>query len=205
MGLRQGVSGHENQRGDALKWAVAALILLVVLLGLLGDAGRDWLRFDRDAIAGGEFWRVITAHFVHLDASHLVLNLAGLALIAYLVGRSLPLAEWALTLAVACITVSAGLWALLPDLERYVGLSGVLHGLLTAGLVATIGRWSIDSWVVAVAVAAKLLYEQVSGPLPSSEGLTGGSVIVDAHLYGAVSGCITGAVAAIRVRAQASI
>ena len=120
-------------------------------------------------------------------------------------GDALSTVEWAITLVVAAVAVSAGLWLLQPELERYVGLSGVLHGLLAAGLVATIGRWGIDLWIVAVALTAKLVFEQVTGPMPASATLAGGNVIVAAHLYGAVSGCIAGASVAIRVRAQASI
>ncbi len=205
MGLRQGDSSQPDSRSEAPWGAVTGLVLTIIVLGLFGDTGRDWLAFDRTAIPGGDYWRILTAHFVHLGPWHLVLNLAGLLLVAYLVGDALSPGEWAITLAIAAVAVSAGLWLLQPELERYVGLSGVLHGLLAAGLVATIGRWGIDLWIVAVALTAKLVFEQVTGPMPASATLAGGNVIVAAHLYGAVSGCIAGASVAIRVRAQASI
>jgi rhomboid family GlyGly-CTERM serine protease len=205
MGLRQRDSEQRASRAKAA-WTAAAMVgVLAIVIGLLGDAGRDWLAYERSAIAGGEYWRLLSAHFTHLGGSHLLLNLAGLLLITYLVGAELSPGEWLVALVLACLTVSIGLWVLLPDLEGYVGLSGALHGLLAAGLLASAGRWGIDLWIVAVALVAKLAYEQLVGPLPSSEGLSGGNVIIDAHLYGAVSGCITGASAAIRVRAQAAI
>ena len=97
------------------------------------------------------------------------------------------------------------MWFYQPDLQWYVGLSGAQHGLLTAGLVASIGRWGIERWIVAIVVAGKLVYEHLFGALPFSEGASGDAVIVASHLYGAVSGCITGASIAIRVRAQAAI
>jgi rhomboid family GlyGly-CTERM serine protease len=205
MGLRQGDSEQRASRAKAA-WTAAAMVgIVAIVIGLLGDTGRDWLAYERSAIADGEYWRLLSAHFAHLGGSHLLLNLAGLLLITYLVGAELSAGEWGVVLVLACLAVSIGLWVLLPDLEGYVGLSGVLHGLLAAGLLASAGRWGIDLWIVAVALVAKLAYEQWVGPLPSSEGLSGGNVIVDAHLYGAVSGCITGASAVIRVRAQAAI
>ena len=205
MGLRQGDSGPSVDRSAAPWSAVAIVAALVVVIGLAGDATADRLAFERTGIAAGEYWRLLSAHFVHLGHLHLLLNLGGLLLIAYLVGTALTRAEWLLALFFACITISVGLWVLQPDLERYVGLSGALHALLAAGLVATIGRWQLDLWIVASALAAKLLLEQLVGPLPVSESISGGNVIVDAHLYGAISGCISGGSIAIRVRTQASI
>ena len=52
-------------------------------------------------------------------------------------------------------------------------------------------------------VAGKLAWEQFAGPLPGSESGSGGPVIVDAHLYGAVGGLL--AAVLIRVRTSAAI
>ena len=51
------------------------------------------------------------------------------------------------------------------------------------------GRW--DSKLLLVMIIAKLLWEQLVGPLPGSETAAGGSVVVDAHLFGALMGFIT--------------
>lgn len=205
MGLRQGAyEHHERPSGPAWKAAISVSVIAVAI-ALLGDNGRDWLAFDRAAILSGEYWRLLTAHFTHLGWQHLLYNLTGLIIITYLVATTLSAGEWALTWSLAIAGVSAGLWLWQPGLQWYVGLSGVQHGLLTAGLVATIGRWGVEFWFVAIVVAGKLVYEQLVGPLPVSEGASGDAVIVASHLYGAVAGCISGAFAAIRVRAQAAI
>ena len=91
-------------------------------------------------------------------------------------------------------------------LERDAGPVVVARdGRLSPTYPYPIGRWQLDSWIVAIGLAAKLLLEQVTGPLPVTAELSGGRVIVDAHLYGAVAGCITGGSIAIRVRTLASI
>lgn len=205
MGLRQGDSVHKKRQLGAAWWAAIGVAVVATAIAALGDSGRDWLAFDRAAIASGEYWRLLTAHFTHLSWPHLLYNLTGLSVITYLVGTTLKAGEWVMTWSLAMPTISAGLWFWQPDLAWYVGLSGVLHALLGAGLVATIGRWGLDLWVVAIVVAGKLVYEQLVGPLPVSEGASGENVIIAAHLYGAVSGCITGAAIAIRVRTQAAI
>ena len=44
-------------------WIVPGAILVVALLiALGGDAGRELLRYDRDAIGSGELWRLISGH-----------------------------------------------------------------------------------------------------------------------------------------------
>lgn len=160
----------------------------------LGDAGRLWLRWDREAIAAGEWWRLVTGHFVHLNLGHFVLNLAGLALVWVLVGdRYRPLGWW-IVIAVSVAGMDAGFWFLDPGLSWYVGLSGLLHGLLMAGTVDRLREAPLESAVLALVVTAKLAYEQYAGPLPGSETSTGGPVVVNAHLYGAIAGAAAGLV-----------
>lgn len=165
-----------------------------------GDAGRLWLRYDRDAIAHGEFWRLVTGHFAHLGTSHLLLNLAGLLLVAVIVGPALSPANWAAALFVSIIGIDAAFWMFEPGLEWYVGLSGVLHGLLAAGIVAGWRSQGAELRWLAVLLVAKLGYEQLVGPLPGSGSAAGGPVVTAAHLYGAVAGAAAGLAAAVRRR-----
>jgi hypothetical protein len=46
--------------------------------------------------------------------------------------------------------------------------------------------------MLAAVLVAKLIYEQCFGALPFSSVSTGGTVIVDAHLYGALAGALMG-------------
>ena len=205
MGLRQRISAHPERPPGPAWTAAISVSVISVAIGLLGDVGRDWLAFDRAAILAGDYWRLLTAHFTHLSTQHLFYNLTGLTIITYLVATTLRAGEWLLTWGLAIVAVSAGLWFWQPGLQWYVGLSGVQHSLLTAGLVATVGRWGIDFWIVAIVVAAKLAYEQLVGPLSVSEGASGDAVIVASHLYGAIAGCVSGAWVAIRVRTRSAI
>jgi rhomboid family GlyGly-CTERM serine protease len=172
----------------------ALLIACCVLLEAGGPALRDSLRFERSALAAGEFWRLLTGHLVHLGWPHLLLNAAGVVLVWALVGSSLSKLSWGVLIVVISLLTSASLWYLDTGLDWYVGLSGVLHGLLIAGLVAGLvaGPRShrAESLFLAAAVVFKLAYEQLSGPLPGSEASAGGPVVVNAHLYGAIAGFV---------------
>jgi rhomboid family GlyGly-CTERM serine protease len=172
-------------------WLVGLLAAALVLLGLTGDAGRELLRYERMAVFHGEYWRLITGHLVHGSGQHLLLNTVGLALIAALFPREYSLRGWLLVLASSVATIDLGFVFLEPQLQWYVGLSGVLHGALAAG---AIGWWKHESRPLALALTAvligKLAWEQWHGALPLSGDMP---VVVDAHLYGAIGGALAGA------------
>ncbi len=69
-----------------------ALQLLLLLPEINGDAARAALRYERVAIAAGEWWRLITAHFVHIDLEHTLLNIMGVVLMWAIFARDLSAA-----------------------------------------------------------------------------------------------------------------
>lgn len=170
--------------------AIATVALALACAGLQASGMVPYLRYDRLAIGSGEVWRLLTGHLVHLGGAHLAVNVAGLALVALLVGRYLSLRAWGATLVLCGLATAGGLWLLSPDVRWYVGLSGVLHGLLVAGAAraARAGPERTFNALVLAIVGAKLAWEQFVGPLPGTSRLSGGAVIVDAHLFGAVGG-----------------
>ena len=178
-------------REDHKAMLAAALVAVLGLLSQLdGEAARAGLAWDRLALEGGEWWRLLSGHFVHLGWSHLALNLAGLGLVTWITGSAYSPLRWLLIAILTIATIDAGFWYLYADLDWYVGLSGLLHGLLIAGLVAGVRRRDREAMVLGVLVIAKLGWEQIVGPLPGSESTSGGAVIIDAHLYGAIGGLL---------------
>ena len=179
-------------------WLVGLLAAALVLLWLIGESGRELLRYERAAVLQGQYWRLLTGHLVHGSGQHLVLNAVGLGLIAALFPREYSLRGWLLVLAGSVVIIDAGVVLLEPQLQWYVGLSGVLHGALAAG---AIGWWRHESKALALGLTAvlvgKLAWEQWHGALPLSGDLP---VVVDAHLYGALGGALAGATLWLRSR-----
>lgn len=164
------------------------LAAMVIVIRVMGDDASQWLRYEYTALQEGQVWRLFTAHLVHLGWSHLMLNLAALFIIWALVGEAMSRLGWLLLAALSsCLTIVA-LWLFYPYLQWYVGLSGLLHGLLFAGALVLFGYGDRGGAVLALLVIVKLVWEQLLGPLPGSEAASGGAVIVEAHLYGALSG-----------------
>ena len=184
----------------------AAVSVVVVLLEFGGDPVREALAYTRSDVAAGELWRLVTNHFVHLGWSHMWINLAGLALVAWLVGHVFDWLRWLAVAGIVALTIATGFWFLYPELDWYVGLSGLEHGLLVGGLYSGIRARDKESIILLCFVLAKLAWEQISGgPLPGSEATSGGSVIVNAHLYGTIGGAMAGALFWRRVQPPASI
>ncbi len=161
---------------------------LAIIAQFSGDTVQQDLRYDRDAILYGEVWRLLSGNFLHLGNMHLLLNLAGLALIWMFFGARFSHGQWIVIVLVTSIATGAGLLVFTPDVGLYVGLSGALHGYFVAGCMAEIRLKLREGWWLLIAITLKLAWEQWSGPLPGTASLAGGEVIVDAHLFGAIAG-----------------
>ena len=148
------------------------------------------LRYDRVGLAHAEFWRLVSGHLVHLNWQHATLNLAGLALMWALFFGDYSPRQWLCVLAVAALAIDAGFWWLEPRLAWYVGLSGVLHGVMSAGTWAHLKRRDWDAWFLVAFIVGKLAWEQSQGALPFSGSAGRLHVVVDAHLFGAMGGLL---------------
>jgi rhomboid family GlyGly-CTERM serine protease len=175
----------------ALRPWLAVALLMTVLQALPADM-RDMLRFDRGALEAGEVMRLVTANFIHLGWSHLLLNMAGFLVIGWLFADEVPAVTWFVVLLVSCMASSLGMYWLTPDAYWVVGLSGALHGLFVFGAVSWIVHGFRTGWGLLLGVAGKLIWEQISGAIPLTEGVVGGPVVTDAHLWGAIGGLCAG-------------
>jgi rhomboid family GlyGly-CTERM serine protease len=179
-------------------FALLVLCVLMLLPELAGEWARAGLSYQRSALMAGEWWRLLTAHLVHLDLEHALLNMLGLVLMWSLFARDYRPREWLIIGVVVVAGIDAGLWLRDPNVEWYVGASGLLHGVMAAGTLAHLRRGDMDGWILAVFIVLKLSYEQWSGALPFNE--SGEPVVVNAHLYGALAGIVSGF--AVRPRRQ---
>jgi len=178
----------------SVSWQLPVLLLLLVLstvlLQALPEALQLQVRYDRAAIGLGEGWRLVSGHFLHLGWVHLALNLAGLGLIVALFWQYWSTLKFVFVFLFSLAAVDVGLWWFSPEVGWYVGLSGILHGLLIAGAVFSFQRERAFSIAVMVIVIGKLAWEQITRTSAGTEKLIGGHVLFDAHLYGFTGGLI---------------
>ncbi len=192
--IRRSFTPSSSNRQDLYKrgvW-VFGVACGILILALGEQEAREAFRYQRDSIVSGEWWRLLTGHLVHLGWSHVFLNLTGWVLIALVFGADYRSRHWLLIYAMSALVMAAGFWWLDPQLEWYVGLSGLLHGGIVAGLLAWAVQGDRIAWLALGVVVAKLVWEQVVGPVPMTEEAAGGPVVVNAHLYGALGGLLGG-------------
>ncbi len=187
-----------SRKGLSVPLAIGLACLLVLALP---DGGRAWLGYDRAAVAAGEWWRLLSAHLSHLSAGHGLMNVAALGLLGGLFRDDFRTLTWAAGYLVPALVIGLGLFWLVPDVGWYVGLSGVLHGLAAAGgLVWMLGGERLAGGALLAALALKLGYEVVAGPLPGTAAAAGGPVLIESHWLGALGGLFVGATAGLRRR-----
>lgn len=180
-------------RLDAVAWrAPFVLALVLVAMQWLSGVLPATMPYDRSGVlTGHQFHRLLTGHLVHHDWVHLAWNLAGLALVGWLFARDFVLRDWGVILIASTIAIDVGFLVFTPQLAWYVGFSGVLHGLMAAGLCAWLWR-TPDAITVFVALvfALKLGWEHFMGPLPFTAETLDVPVIHAAHTYGALGGTV---------------
>ena len=123
------------------------------------------------------------------------LTCVGLVLLWALYARDLRPRDWVLVTLGATAAIDAGLWWAQPQVQWYVGLSGLLHGAWAAGAAAVGFRHGHWAWLMLVVLAFKLVLEQRSG---ASLLTTDFPVVTIAHVYGALGGA--GVCAALALR-----
>lgn len=186
----------------ALAIAIAALLMQALPLG-------DALELRRQLL-GSEPWRALTAHIVHANWKHALINAAAIVVVARLFAPDLGARRQLLTLAVGAVAVSIGLVLLYPGIAWYRGLSGVLHGLFFAGSATWLMKARPRNWRRLWLPAAlffggwiKIALEQPTGAqTPYAEWL-GANIVPQAHLLGAICGTLLGLVfAALDARGE---
>ena len=169
-------------------WPIAcAMAILLLVAG--GIVVRHALRLDLDLTWNGEWFRVLTAHWVHLGWQHGLLNAGGFLLVAWVYPKGHWLA-WIGFYVFSSICISSVL--LFDDsISSYVGASGVLHGLLI--LAAYFSRW-LEPWrryLMIAVICAKLIWEQSPWYSDVSVGaVIGGNIATNAHLIGGLCGLL---------------
>lgn len=157
------------------------LVLLISLFALSNLMPGESMQFDRDAIAAGEIWRLWTGQLCHWSILHLVGNLAAIAALTMIAGK--PMQRWLALLPLAAPLLSLALLNLLPELQAYRGLSGLVS-MLVVGVAMDGG---IIGRVTALAWAAKLGFDAYSGT-PSPLLPAGITTTWQAHLAGLLLG-----------------
>ncbi|MEH6556707.1 MAG: rhombosortase [Oceanicoccus sp.] len=170
-------------------YPIIAVVALVISCALAGDELSLALRFEREAIIDGEWYRMLTGHFVHLNWVHALMNIAAAVIGWFLFRNSFSNRQWLLSI-VGCGLVISLLLFSIPDLQWYVGFSGIVHGLMLQGLIFEKRLRIVEKGLVISALLLKVAYELWQGSSSADLDLIDGNIVVQAHLFGLFGGLI---------------
>ena len=153
----------ERHGGIMLPWRTLSLCTMALVAFLcFGAAPEGWV-FDRTAITQGEFWRLVTGHWVHSDLLHAFWDISALLLLGTLFESRL---KWRMPLALLVATIGVDVWLWWGDhsLQYYCGLSGILNGLLIVGLLHLWRDFRHPLiWITGTGAALKIIVEISAG------------------------------------------
>lgn len=183
------------------------LLLIISAVWLFASVLEPLLVYDRSAITTGEIWRLLSGHLTHTNLQHLLLNSAGLALLWVLHGMHYNIPRFFSAALAIGLGTSLGLFLLFPDTEIYLGLSGVLHGLIIWGGILDVRAGMRTGYLLVVGTWIKVVWEQWSGASGATAQMIDAAVAIDAHLLGAACGTLFGGLSllAARRRSRASM
>lgn len=172
------------------KWLGPFLLSLVLVIPMLNHSSLEWLwltaRMDfvgDNALIKVDLWRLISAHFVHLNGYHALLNILG---VWVCFAFSPSLFNWYLPFKLLYLSLGISLcilwWS--PDLLPYAGLSGVLYGLFVFGLAPSVWLRDGRAALTLAVVSGWMLWQLLIGASAQEEELIGGKIASMAHFYG---------------------
>ncbi|PTA50360.1 rhombosortase [Shewanella morhuae] len=188
-------------------WLALVISLIcagLYLAGLTSPTIDNVLAYNRGAINGGEWWRLVSGNLLHTNQWHLLMNLAGLWVVLFLHHFHYHLKGLSTLFFILCLFEGIGLYVGYPQLLGYVGLSGMLHGLFVYGAVQDIVHKLRSGYVLLIGVIIKVGYEQLYGASSDVTAMIGARVATEAHLVGLVCGLICALAVFITVKLNRS-
>jgi rhomboid family GlyGly-CTERM serine protease len=167
-------------------------------------AEHQYLIFATEAVSKGEVWRILTGQLLHINDNHLLLNIAGLALVWALHGEHYPNGKFILILLLALCVVGIGTF-FSNTADSYYGLSGILHFFLAWGACldikyldqplknAKLNLYAIANYtgiLLLLGLFLKIIFENTIGGTEETAELIGATVAVEVHAIGVVSATV---------------
>lgn len=155
-------------------------------------------QYDRNLIANGEFWRIVTSHFTHWSFDHFLwctITFIALGAICEQCNRR----GFVLAIAVSAICIPVVSWFADPGMMFYRGLSGICSSIFIVGVVLMIKKALADKdWVNVLLPAvggilfiAKTVIEFIGGQAVFVHADNIFSPVPLAHLVGGIIGFVT--------------
>ena len=169
------------------------LAFAMLMLSAAAEYTFPLLSLERIQVAQGQYWRLLTANFVHFGWAHTLMNLGAFLLCSFALLNEFSIKAFTALIVSCCLIVGICIYAFNPEYETYAGLSGALHGFIIAGLLANKRHKLWVNGVLIALVFAKVINENSPGYQSNElQNLLPVAVAYSAHLYGALAGLAFG-------------
>ena len=182
---------HNLLRAAVRHFSVVVIVIVIALMASFGD-GLQFAIYDRELVNSGEWWRIYTAQFAHLNLNHLLLNLVAWVLIYIYGWFECDNKQWVWLIASTTVLCGTTIHLVETHVMWHVGLSGILHGLFLSVTLFKLQKMLTDvvGWIGLVALAGKLYWEWHYGAIGNTQELIGTPVLTEAHAHGAWAGLV---------------
>ncbi len=148
--------------------------------------GQHWATLTSDSLTTHEYWRLITAHFIHLNWQHFAFNMVGAGLCLLIFAKDVEISHWLISAIVISLFSSLGL--IFTGFEgSYMGFSDTLYGWIVIGILSIYSKERWLSLLMLTFLTGRILYEQFF-PSPFGELFDGATVASNSHLFGLLGG-----------------
>lgn len=185
------VGGAISMRAGAVSMALLGLNVVVFLLQKLTEGNVNsvfqWGAMQGFAVAGGDYWRLLTAAFLHVGILHIAFNMYALYLFGPFVERALGTTRFVIAYLTMAISSSVFVYWLTDPQVATIGASGAVFGLFGLALVLLVRlRQDVRGLLVLLALNAFISLQ--------------GNISWQGHLGGFVTGVLLGAALAYAPR-----
>ena len=172
--------------------------LISIAAFLCEPMSSDYFALERTWWSQGNYYQIVSGHFLHTNFIHLLFNLLGLLLLWALHGDDYGVASYLAKFLIVCMGISFCMYFFSDDIVWYVGLSGVIHGVFAWGCIRDLENKVFSGWLLLIGLALKVGNEQLNGAGSLMPKLIDASIAIDSHLYGAIIGLLVGIVSLLR-------
>ncbi len=177
-----------KQQGREIKQVYQKLFVLFCVLisscvAIQLSGGNDWASLIPERINSGQWWRLISAHFIHINWQHLAMNMAGAALCLAVFREDVTPTHWLYSSLFLSLFSSTLLYLSYAPQQSYVGFSDVLHGWIGIGILAMLPKETRLASTMLILLLAKIIHENYFHT-PSNALLDGSRVATESHLFG---------------------
>ena len=131
---------------------------------------RPQLLYTRTALNEGDFLRIVSCHWVHLNTDHLLWSAMTFLVLGSLC-EMMDRKKYMVSIVISAILIPIVIWLAMPNLKNYGGLSGLdcsLYALLGVMFIKREWRTRNWTWIIIYTILlglllAKIIYETASG------------------------------------------